>query len=81
MEEASVSMPYRLDNFLIQQELLGKVRMAMDGLPASQREMLELAYFEGLSHSEIAERTGEPLGTIKTRLRSGVQTLRQQCDF
>jgi len=81
IEEASASLPYRLDNFLIQQELLGKVRMAMDGLPVSQRETLELAYFEGLSHSEIAERTGEPLGTIKTRLRSGVQMLRQQCDF
>jgi RNA polymerase sigma-70 factor (ECF subfamily) len=80
MDEASASLPYRLDNFLIERELLGKVRAAMDGLPAAQREALELAYFEGMSHSEIAERTGEPLGTIKTRLRSAVQTLRQKCD-
>jgi RNA polymerase sigma-70 factor (ECF subfamily) len=80
MDEASMSLPYRLDNFVIERELLGKVRAAMEGLPAAQREALELAYFEGLTHSEIAERTGEPLGTIKTRLRSGVETLRQKCD-
>jgi RNA polymerase sigma-70 factor (ECF subfamily) len=80
VEEASASIPYRLDHFLIQRELMGKVRVAMEGLPAVQREMLQLAYFDGLSHSEIAQRTGEPLGTIKTRLRSAVQTLRQTCE-
>jgi RNA polymerase sigma-70 factor (ECF subfamily) len=49
----------------------------MDNLPAPQREALELAYFEGLTHSEIAARTGEPLGTVKTRLRTALETLKQ----
>jgi RNA polymerase sigma-70 factor (ECF subfamily) len=54
-----------------------KVRGALGAMPASQRSALEMAYFEGLSHSEIASKTGEPLGTIKTRIRSGLLTLRK----
>ena len=49
----------------------------MDSLPKEQRATLELAYFEGLTHSEIAARTGDPLGTVKTRLRSAVETLKR----
>ncbi|MDQ2666914.1 MAG: sigma-70 family RNA polymerase sigma factor [Gemmatimonadota bacterium] len=49
---------------------------AMAGLPAEQREVLELGYFGGLSQTEIAERTGHPLGTIKTRMRLAMQKLR-----
>jgi RNA polymerase sigma-70 factor (ECF subfamily) len=56
--------------------IIGKVRLAMDEMIPDQRKALELAYFEGLTHSEIAEKTGEPLGTIKTRIRSGLQQLR-----
>ncbi len=52
------------------------VRIAVAALPPDQREALELGYFSGLSHSEIAERTGEPLGTIKTRLRLAIGKLR-----
>jgi RNA polymerase sigma-70 factor (ECF subfamily) len=54
-----------------------KVRGALSSMPAAQRNALEMAYFEGLSHSEIAAKTGEPLGTIKTRIRSGLLSLRK----
>ena len=56
---------------------MDKVRGALQGMPAAQRSALEMAYFEGLTHSEIAEKTGEPLGTIKTRIRSGLLVLRK----
>jgi len=51
---------------------------ALADLPAEQRETLELGYFGGLSQSEIAERTGQPLGTVKTRMRLAMQKLRGQ---
>lgn len=54
-----------------------KVRSTLGQMPAAQRQALEMAYFEGYSHAEIAEKTGEPLGTIKTRIRSGLMLLRQ----
>jgi RNA polymerase sigma-70 factor (ECF subfamily) len=54
-----------------------QVQRALASLPEEQRSALLLAYFEGLSHSELAERLEEPLGTVKTRLRLGLQKLRQ----
>lgn len=52
------------------------VRAALEELPGEQRSLVDLAYYEGLTHSEIAARTGLPLGTIKTRLRAAMTTLR-----
>ena len=60
-----------------QEWMLNKVRTAMETLPTDQQGPLELAYFEGLSHTEIAERTGSPLGTVKTRIRAGLMTIRK----
>jgi len=49
---------------------------AMAGLPQEQREVIELAYFGGLTQQEISERLSQPLGTVKTRIRLGMQKLR-----
>lgn len=54
------------------------VRQALMQLPSEQRDVLELAYFRGLSQSEIAERTGQPLGTVKTRVRLAMEKLRDR---
>jgi RNA polymerase sigma-70 factor, ECF subfamily len=58
---------------------LEKIRGAMGSMPAPQRSALEMSFFQGLTHQEIAEKTGEPLGTIKTRIRAGLLLLRKAC--
>lgn len=60
----------------LEEEQRRLISAALEQIPAEQREVIELAYFGGLSQSEIAERLQNPLGTIKTRIRLGLQKLR-----
>ncbi len=69
---ASVRSPAELTEG---REARERVQAALDELPAEQRRVLELAYFEGLSQSEIAKKTGDALGTVKTRVRLGMEKL------
>jgi RNA polymerase sigma-70 factor (ECF subfamily) len=55
-----------------------RVKAAVEKLSASQRQVIELAYFEGLTQTEMAERMGQPLGTVKTWVRSALKNLRDQ---
>jgi RNA polymerase sigma-70 factor, ECF subfamily len=54
-----------------------RIRGELASMPAPQRSALEMAFFDGLTHTEIAEKTGEPLGTVKTRIRAGLSALRK----
>ncbi len=62
---------------VLDEERRQQVETALAALPPAQREAIELAYYQGLSQSEIADRLQQPLGTIKTRVRSGMQKLRE----
>jgi RNA polymerase sigma-70 factor (ECF subfamily) len=75
--ENTVALPFNLESAAAQRQMLDKVKGVLEMLPKEQRAAIEMAYFEGMTHSEIAQRTGDPLGTVKTRLRTALQTLRQ----
>jgi len=75
--ENMVSLPFNLESAAAQQQLLSRVKGALNALPKEQRAAVELAYFQGMTHSEIARHTGDPLGTVKTRLRSALETLKR----
>lgn len=74
----STAQPESLDDTLDVRRRQELVRSVLVNLPAPQREALELAYFGGLTQQEIADKTGTPLGTIKTRMRLGLLKLRAE---
>jgi RNA polymerase sigma-70 factor (ECF subfamily) len=61
-------------------ERRGTVIDALAGLPAAQRRLIEAAFFEGYTHSELAKHFGLPLGTVKTRIRAGMIAMRQRLE-
>jgi RNA polymerase sigma-70 factor (ECF subfamily) len=64
------------DSQVLSSEQVARVRAALDELPLLQRAAIELAFFEGLTHAEIADRLEQPLGTVKTRIRLAMLKLR-----
>lgn len=60
--------------------IIERVRRVWDELPQEQQLSLEMAFFEGMTHTEIAEKTGQPLGTVKTRIRSALTSLRKRLE-
>ena len=66
----------------VEDSLAGEdVRRALDAVGEPQRSTLVMAYFTGLTHAEIARRTGVPLGTVKIRIRNGILRLRKEMGF
>jgi RNA polymerase sigma-70 factor (ECF subfamily) len=61
----------------VAQSEYAKIRAAMEDLPEEQKNVVELSYFKGLTQTEITEKTGQPLGTVKTRMRLALKKLRK----
>ena len=73
LESGDVSPP----DATVAQSEYAKIRAAMEDLPEEQKNVVELSYFKGLTQTEIAEKTGQPLGTVKTRMRLALKKLRK----
>jgi RNA polymerase sigma-70 factor, ECF subfamily len=80
IEEVIVSAQPDLASEAERRSAIGKIRGLLGSMPSAQKSALEMAFFEGLTHAEIASKTGEPLGTIKTRIRSALLTIRKAFD-
>ena len=77
VDDMALASNYNLADEAERNSLMEKARGVIHQLPIEQRKTLEMAFFDGLTHSEIAEMTGDPLGTVKTRIRSALTTLRK----
>jgi len=74
--DAAIDASAPPDMEILSAERIARVRAALDTLPMLQRIAIELAYYEGLTHTEIAARLEQPLGTVKTRIRLALTKLR-----
>jgi len=77
LSETLISVDPDLENTAERKQAIEKVRAVLASMPTEQRSALEMAFFEGLTHVEIAGKTGQPLGTVKTRIRSGLLAVRK----
>jgi RNA polymerase sigma-70 factor (ECF subfamily) len=77
IDELPISTGVNLEDEASERMAIDKVRGVLTQLPAEQRKALEMAYFEGMTHTEIAAKMGDPLGTVKTRIRYGLMALRK----
>src|SRR5215472_7283749 len=77
IDDLSVASQYNLANEAERNMMVERARGVLAKLPVEQRKTLEMAFFDGLTHTEIAEMTGDPLGTVKTRIRSALMALRK----
>ena len=77
LENLKAPAPGKTPDKFVEADTRRAVRNALDSLPEEQRIPLELAYFEGMSHSEIAAALKQPLGTMKDRIRSGMLHLKK----
>jgi RNA polymerase sigma-70 factor (ECF subfamily) len=77
VDDMALASNYNLADEAERNFMMEKARQVIQVLPVEQRKTLEMAFFDGLTHSEIAEMTGDPLGTVKTRIRSALMSLRK----
>jgi len=77
IDDIALASPCNFSDETERNSLMERARATILLLPIEQRKTLEMAFFDGLTHSEIAEMTGDPLGTVKTRIRSALLTLRK----
>ena len=77
VDEVAVAAPGNFAEEADRATLMNRARAAIVKLPREQRKTLEMAFFDGLTHVEIAEKTGDPLGTVKTRIRTALLSLRK----
>lgn len=80
VEEVVLAASTNLQSEAERSILMQRVRGILGDLPREQQDSLQMAFFEGLSHSQIAEKTGQPLGTVKTRIRSALTSLRKRLE-
>lgn len=77
---ADVALDGSIDDVVFARLDGDRVRAALAALPDEQRSLIELGFFAGVTHEEIARRTSTPLGTVKTRIRAGLRKLRTALD-
>jgi RNA polymerase sigma-70 factor, ECF subfamily len=78
VEDVVLSSIHSLESDTERNLIVAKVRKLIQTMPGQQQQALQMAFFEGLTHAEIAQKTGEPLGTVKTRIRSGLISIRKE---